>query len=469
MKGKYRPLILVFAILMLMLSTSPATADSLIVVTASTATSEFPQALQFRLTATSSAANITKVELRFKVRGDDSTTIAQPEFTPGRQVQVIYRWKTDKITVPPGVPVEFSWIIADAAGNTLTTDAQTVVYEDLRFPWKHRQNDDIAFYWYEGGDDFGTYVFDVATGALARISADIGAEVKYPIRIYAYANKDDFRSAFPALGNTRQWIGGRAFPAQAITVQILPDEGDRTTWIRAVIPHEISHLVFYQATNHPPADPPTWLDEGLAQHNEEIDHTYLVALVEDAARDGTLFPLKALSGGFFNDPAKTHLAYAESYHAVEYIFDTYGREGMAKLIAAFGAGKTREAAWQAAFGISLDEFDRQWQRSLGVTPATATPVLTPTPTADRPWMNPTAPPWVKQTPGGPGTPTQIAQAQTPTPPPPNPNPTPAPAATPVLGNDETLRLAAIGGALCCASAVLAATFLAGLVWLVRRS
>ncbi|MBU0494428.1 MAG: hypothetical protein KKA73_21855 [Chloroflexi bacterium] len=445
-----------------------ARADNPITVSGSTTASEFPQALVFRLSATDSAADITKIELRFKQRGDASTEIAKPEFVPGRQVEATYRWKTDKTQVPPGAAVEFYWIVSDAAGNTLTTETQTVFYDDLRFPWKQRRNDDIAFYWYKGSDDFGDYVFNVATSALGRISTDIGAQVEYPIRIYAYANQDDFRSAFPSLGGTRLWIGGQAFPDLAITVQILPDAGDDTDWIHDVIPHEISHLVFYQATHHPPADPPRWLDEGLAQYNEESDQWYAIALVEDAAENGTLFSLKVLSGSFFNDPDKTRLAYAESYHAVGYIFDTYGREGMARLIAAFGAGKTRDAAFQEALGLSLDDFDQQWQRSLGVTPATALPSPTPLPTEDRPWLNPTAPPWAKKTPGGPeataitpttpGTP--VVQVQTP--------PPVAPTGTPVPGNDTPVWLTVVGGTFCCASAVLAVAFLVGLVWLVRR-
>ncbi len=457
--------VLVLAISMLALSGPAVLADGPITTIASTTTSEFPQALVFQLTAASSAADIVKVELRFKLRGDASTEVARPEFTPGRRIEATYRWKTDKTQIPPGAPVEFRWVITDGAGNTLTTDQQTAIYDDLRFPWKHLQNDEIAFYWYEGSDEFGQTVFDVAARSLVRISTDIGAKVKYPIRIYAYANQEDFRSAFPSLGNTYQWIGGQAFVEQAITVQILPDEGEDTSWIRDVIPHEISHLVFHQATDHPLADPPTWLNEGLAQHNEEGDLAYLEAMVRAAARSGKLFPLKMLSGSFFNDPEKTYLAYAESYSAVQYIFRTYGREGMARLIAAFGAGKMREAAFQEALGISLDELDRDWQRSVGATPATATPVLTPTATPDRPWLNPTLPPWAQKGTGTPvtATPTRPPASQT-------PPPTPRSAETPVPAPASTVPLwpAVVGGGLCCASVALAVIFLIGLVWWIRR-
>jgi len=475
--------LLVFLSLTLLVAI-PAAADNPIVVTDSRTIGEFPQALIFQLSATDSAADITKIELHFRLRGETSTEVGRPEFTPGRQVQATYRWQTDKMQVPPGAPVVFYWVIADRAGNTLTTDEQTAIYEDLRFPWQHYQNDEIAFYWYEGSDDFGRYVFVVAARSLARISTDLGVKVRYPIRIYAYANQDDFRSTFPSLGNTYQWIAGQAFPEQAITVQILPEEGEDTTWIHDVIPHEISHLVFHQATDHPLADPPAWLNEGLAMHNQEGDLSYWEYVVQEVVRKGgRLFSLKELSGWYFNDEEKARLAYAESYSAVEYIFKTYGREGMARLIAAFGAGKMREAAFQEAFGISLDELDRNWQLSVGATPATATPVLSPTATPERPWLNPTIPPWAQVTPTVAGTvstpATPVAQAHTstvvrvtntpatPVGPVQPPTPPPTPSARPVPGY-APVWLAVFGGACSCSGLILVIILLGGLVWWRRR-
>jgi hypothetical protein len=120
MKTTQRLAIIAVVIAMLMLP-AVTRADGPIAVTASTATSEFPQALVFKLNVTDSAADIKTVELHFKLRGDASTEVAKPEFTPGRRIEATYRWRTASQTTPPGAPVEFYWTITDAAGNTLTT------------------------------------------------------------------------------------------------------------------------------------------------------------------------------------------------------------------------------------------------------------------------------------------------------------------------------------------------------------
>ena len=52
-------------------------------------------------------------------------------------------------------------------------------------------------------------------------------------------------------------------------------------------------------------------------------------------------------------------AYAFSLSAVIYILDTWGDEGMSKLLATFPEGITLRRAMQQGLGISFDELDRQ--------------------------------------------------------------------------------------------------------------
>jgi hypothetical protein len=57
-------------------------------------------------------------------------------------------------------------------------------------------------------------------------------------------------------------------------------------------------------------------------------------------------------------------AYAYSLSAVMYVVDTWGDEGMAKLLATFREGISYDDAIQQGLGISFNELDRQWRDDL---------------------------------------------------------------------------------------------------------
>ena len=44
---------------------------------------------------------------------------------------------------------------------------------------------------------------------------------------------------------------------------ITPSEVDQS-WVKEVVPHELTHLVFNTAVDNPYHGPPRWLNEGLA-------------------------------------------------------------------------------------------------------------------------------------------------------------------------------------------------------------
>src|SRR5260370_16743783 len=62
--------------------------------------------------------------------------------------------------------------------------------------------------------------------------------------------------------------------------------------IKRIIPHELSHLLLYQATRNPYNQPPAWMDEGLAVHNQETQDPAEEEALRQAAQAGNLLPLK---------------------------------------------------------------------------------------------------------------------------------------------------------------------------------
>ena len=83
--------------------------------------------------------------------------------------------------------------------------------------------------------------------------------------------------------------------------------------------------------------------------------------------------------GFPGNSDDTLLAYGQSWSTVKYLIDTYGREKFREFYLAMGKIGT-EPALKASFGVTYDELDAAWRKSVGAAPrsyATARPTAIP--------------------------------------------------------------------------------------------
>ena len=416
--NRYRAWLLLLVLLLLaMPAPGPAQAQEPMRIVSERLENQFPEALTFHIEV-KGPAKITKITLFHELRGTDSPTIAPLEFEPATRVQASHRWPTQNMTVPPGVPILYHWEIEDEAGNKLVTEEATFTYDDVRFPWKVLEDDEVAVLWYSGDDEWGQKIYDVVSRSLRQLEEALAAQIEFPIRVVVYGNEADFRSAFPPL---RENIGGIAFTENGVTVQVIRMGNE--SYLVGVIPHEISHLLTHQLTDSPCSTLPAWLDEGLAVYNEWSGQSYYEAIVEQAATEGNLLPLAFIVGNFPRDSERVYLAYGQSYCLVKRLIDEYGGEKLGQYLRMFGEAKTgfdEEAAFEAVYGLPLMDFVNGWRVSLGaeleVAP-TPMPTMVPFPTPPPPGWKATQ------------TPTPLVTA-TPTPPPVQPTAVPSPAPTP---------------------------------------
>jgi hypothetical protein len=122
--------------------------------------------------------------------------------------------------------------------------------------------------------------------------------------------------------------------------------------------------VLHQATDNPFNAPPQWLDEGLATYWQESGRDRFYSHALELAARGQVPPLRTLNGQFPYDRDGALASYALSLSVVMYIIDTWGDEGMSRLLDIFPEGVTYEDAIQQGLGISFDELDRQWREDL---------------------------------------------------------------------------------------------------------
>jgi hypothetical protein len=424
----------VFAPLLLFCCLFVQTASGPLTVSSTEISNSYPESVTFQIAAASTAGAITSVEFNLRVRGASSTLVEPAEFTPGSQTIAHYTWATLRRGIAPGTPAEISWTVRDDAGNALTTEPEQVIILDSRFTWQMLESDDIALWWYAGDEEFAQHIFDSATEALAAMKEHTEQPLPFRIHVVLYADEADFDAWHSYV---REWVGGEAYPPMGLTIQIIPpgDSKSINVWIEQVIPHEIAHLFFYQVTNSPlAAAPPTWLTEGFAQYHEFVPWEDKLDRVRTVARQGDLISLRLLSGSFSGDGERIALQYAESLSAVAFLFEQWGDEGMATLLAAYRAGRNTDQALQEAIGLDFEGFQAAWWEWLGGEPGAY-----PTRTAhEMPEVPPLATPRPVASPVPTQTPTSAAIPGLPLTMPPVPSPTAAePTASPPTATGST--------------------------------
>lgn len=333
---------------------------------------DFPEGITFDLVA-EAGADIAAVQLLYGPARTGVLTVVDLPVSPGPRVEVSHTLDTRVYYVPPGTELTYSWAVVDAAGNQLTSEPQSLVYHDERFPWSERNARNVTVFWYRGGDAFGQELMDVTARTLDRLQREIGADLDLPVRIYIYADNRDMRSALES--NSVEWVGGQAHTDLGIIIGAIAP-GDSAE-IQRLIPHELSHQVLHQATDNPYGGVPIWFDEGLAVRNQELRDPGWDEMVAEAAREGRLIPLEALAGSFPADPDQALLSYAQSRDVVEFIINTYGTAKLSELVAAFATATPVDEALPATLGVTVDELDAAWRATLPAR--TEAPLATPVP------------------------------------------------------------------------------------------
>lgn len=386
-----------------------APVDPPITVGQTTITNDYPESIRFEVRVASREAVIQSVELLLRLRGDSTTLSLPAEFVPTHRPIAWAVWETIEAGVPPGAVVRYQWRVRDSAGNTFVTDPLDLIVEDARFTWQTLADDDLAVWWYDGGEAFGKEVFEVAAQALAGMRRSQSAELSDPLHIVLYADGEAFAGWHDYV---LDWVAGEAYPGMGLTVQVVPSSSS-SEWVEEVIPHEVAHLFFHQATYTPLAfGPPSWLNEGFASYHEFDPKEDDLAWVRTLAARGELIPLRLASGSFGVDDDRVGNLYAESLSAVTFLYETWGEEGVAALLEAFRTGSDTDEALLGVTGLDFEGFQEAWWEWLGGAPG----------------MYPTPP-----VPGGASVPAATAPPATPVPTPSRKAPAPSFYCCPILG------------------------------------
>jgi hypothetical protein len=179
-----------------------------------------------------------------------------------------------------------------------------------------------------------------------------------PITVYLPPDEATFDSLAPGAPD---WSGAVALPEHGIVV--LPTYGPRAGGLplRTVLHHELAHIALdrYLRTSVP-----RWFHEGYAQlaagsWGAEEAWTLRVAILL-----GRLPALESLRLEFAGRRAGAAHAYLLAYTAVEYLHRLGGRDGFARLLAAWRETGDLDTALRRTYGLTLSQFERLWQKDV---------------------------------------------------------------------------------------------------------
>ena len=300
---------------------------------------------------------IREVQAFLRSQGDEVTYTGSAVLQDG---QIYYQHNLIAEPLRAFSRVEYWFSITPESGESYQSEIFTFLYEDNRFVWRDLSSDSFTVHWYEGGVDFAQHVMNAAEAGLVRASRMLVLTATQPFDIYVYASGQDMQSTVQ-LGGFR-WVAGHADPELGVAVVSLPDGPDQLSEIERQIPHEIMHLLLYQAVGQGYASLPIWLKEGLASANESRQNPNYYVLLSEAVEQDTLIPMVSLCQSFPQDNL-IYQAYAQSDSFVRFLYQQYGQTGMQNLLTSYASGRGCEAGPISAFDLSLTELETEWRNS----------------------------------------------------------------------------------------------------------
>lgn len=337
-----------------------------------------------------------RLELVMHVGGgqDDVVTTVTP-----RGSTASYVWDVAADHVTPNTRITYRWRAIDGGKVTVGPEG-SVLYDDDRpgLDWRSLSFDATTVHWYGDAETQARRFGELSNGAVQRAEKLLGYKLSGPVDIFVYQTRAAF---FDALGaGAREWTGAATFPNLRTIFMYLEGQGE--AYLERALVHELTHVVFHDATANPYHEPARWLNEGIAVRSETGDAGSERSTVEFEAKGSSgIFAFESLVDQFPIGDRGSTLAYAEGTTMIDTIIDQHGPEAIARIAAAYRAGASDAEALEAGTGIAARKLYDDFYAAFGVDP--------PQPVAAAALL-----PSDVKLPGG-GLPSRSGRASTPTP------------------------------------------------------
>ena len=323
-----------------------------------TADSTYEVEIRFEVELTGSAPD--RLELLLRTPGNDASFVTTVEPNRG---SATYVWDTSVEYVTPNTLVTYQWRATD--GDTVVLGPEgTIRYEDDRegLDWQEAELGEATVHWYGDAETQARRFGELTAQGVAQAEDLLDTELAGPVDVFVYDSQEDFRAALGP--GAREWTGAAAYSELRTIFMWL--QGGSPAYLEVAMVHEVTHIVFFDATDNPFHEPARWLNEGIATWSETGDAGDQRSIVEFEASGGGLFSFEAISEQFPIGDRGGQLSYAQGTTMIDLIIDRYGREAIARIAAAYRDGASDAEALEAGTGLSADDLYAEFYAEFGV-------------------------------------------------------------------------------------------------------
>jgi hypothetical protein len=318
---------------------------------------QYGKAIMFKVGLPGGAPARLDILIDFGIEPD--TTFVAPVEASGSAASYVWDASTQYLT--PNTPISYRWratngsvVTESAVGNLRYTDNRPAL------DWHSAQMGDATVHWYGSSEAIARHFGDLTGGAVTSAEKLLGHSLDGPVDIFVYVSRDEF---FGALGpGAREWTGAATFPGIRTVFMWLG--GGPSDYLDRALVHEVTHVVFYDATRNVYHAPPLWLNEGFAVWSERQNADTQAATVRSEVSSG-LISFDAMTDAFPIGTRGSSLSYAEGATMVDRIIRTFGAAALSSIAAAYRNGATDEEALRAGTGVPATQLFTDYFRSFG--------------------------------------------------------------------------------------------------------
>ena len=182
-------------------------------------------------------------------------------------------------------------------------------------------------------------------------------------KIYIYRSREDYLKATAA----KEWSFGLSrYDKREIVSYVYSPK-----FVKELLPHELAHLIFRDFVGFK-GEVPVWLDEGVAQREEEGKRNTAALLLKEYIAKGDIIPLAQLTQMDIAREDDTEISrkfYVEAAALVDFLIDRYGKSSFTFFCRELRDGKTLDKALASAYGSysvsNVEELEAAWIKYYG--------------------------------------------------------------------------------------------------------
>lgn len=240
-----------------------------------------------------------------------------------------------------------------------------------RFDWHIHRTEHFDIHYYPSEAKLVPVMAAFAEDAYEKHSEDLEHELEDRTPLILYKSHKDFQETNIILQELHEGVGG--FAELFKHRMVIPFTGSVEAF-REVIYHELIHIFQYDILYQKPHariysgeflySPPMWFMEGMADYFAEDNDAIGEMVLRDASINNAIPPLTELQN--FNRLTSPYVGYKMGQLAVEYLVQTYGREKIAEILQGLRQSRTKniDLVFKNVLGISLEDFDKEWQQMM---------------------------------------------------------------------------------------------------------